>query len=95
MVKNTGEAPGAGPIRSLNLPALVRVEEDKAGRPVAFTLRRRKLRVSAIEDMWEIAEEWWRASPVARAYYRVILEDGRSVVVFHDLVNGAWYQQRG
>ena len=95
MVENPGKAPGTGPIRALNLPAPVEVEEDESHGPIGLTLRRRRLAVASIEDRWEIADEWWRARPVARAYYKVVLEGGDSVVVFRDLVDGAWYRQRG
>lgn len=98
MVKSPRETPGAGPIRALNLPTPVAVEEDESGRPVALTFlrnRRRRLRVSAIEDLWEIQEEWWRARPVARTYYRVTLEDGRTLTVFRDMVDGGWHVQQG
>jgi hypothetical protein len=27
-------------------------------------------------------------------YYAVLLEDGRPMTVFHDLVGGGWYEQR-
>ena len=95
MVKNTGETSGAGPIRSLNLPTPVRVEEDETRRPAVLTLRRRRLGVSSVEDMWEITDEWWRTEPIARRYYDVTLDDGRPITVFRDLVNGDWYRQRG
>ena len=95
MVKNTREAPGAGPIRPLNLPAPVSVEEGEGHRPVTITLRGRRLKVASIEDEWEIADEWWRPKPLHRAYYAAVMEDGTKVTVFRDLVAGAWYVQRG
>ena len=93
MVENSRETAGAGSIRPLNLPAPVVVEQDEHQRPVALILGRRKLRVTSVEDLWEIDEEWWRTSPVARVYYTVALEDGRHMTIFRDLVNGGWYQQ--
>jgi hypothetical protein len=51
--------------------------------------------VVAIDDQWEIADEWWRAEAVARRYYEVTTEDGASVTVFRDVVGGGWYAQRG
>ncbi len=95
MVKNTREAPGAGPIRPLNLPAPVSVEEDEGHRPVSITLRGRRLKVASIEDKWEIADEWWRPKPLHRAYYAAIVENGTKITVFHDLVGGGWWGQRG
>jgi hypothetical protein len=71
------------------------VEEDEEGRPLALTIRRRMVRVSSIEDTWEVDEEWWRERPVSRMYYQVITEDGRRIVIFRDLVDGGWHQQRG
>ena len=95
MVKNTREASGAGPIRPLNLPTPVTVEEDERHRPATITLRGRRLKVAAIEDTWEIADEWWRPEPVYRAYYAAITEDGTKITVFRDLVAGGWWGQSG
>ena len=78
------------------MPAPAVVTEDERQRPVAITLslRRRRLRVSSIDDLWEIDEEWWRSRPIARRYYRVTLEDSRAITLFRDMVDGCWYQQQ-
>ena len=94
MVKNPGETPGAGPIRLLNLPVPVDIEEDERQKPIVLTLRRQRLKVTSLEDLWEIDEEWWRTTPIARRYYKMTLEDGRRVTVFRDLVDGRWYRQQ-
>jgi hypothetical protein len=52
------------------------------------------LRVTAIEDRWEINEEWWRTRPLSRTYYRVLLEDGQALTLYRDMLNGRWYSQR-
>ena len=54
----------------------------------------RALQVTAIEDQWEIDEEWWRTRPVSRMYYRVLLEDGQALTLYRDMLNGRWYRQR-
>ena len=95
MVKTAGEASGAGPIRSLNLPVPVDVEEDEHQRPASLVLRGHRLRVSSIDDLWEVADEWWRPGPVARRYCMVTMEGGVRITLFRDLVDGAWYRQRG
>ena len=95
MLKGPRETSGAGAIRPLNLPEPVEVEEDGHQRPVALILRGRKLNITFIEDLWEIAEEWWRPAPIARRYYVVATHDGRRITLFRDLVGGGWYQQRG
>ena len=94
MVKTAGKKTGPGPVRALNLPTLVDVEEDEGQRPVSVALRGRRLEVTSIEDVWEIVDEWWRTTPVARRYYSVVLEDGSGLTVFRDLLSGLWHEQR-
>ena len=94
MVQSSRKTPGPGPIRALSLPEPVDVQEDESHGPVALVLNGRKLKVTSIEDVWEIVDEWWRADPVARRYHRVVLEDGTGLTVFRDLLNDLWYQQR-
>ena len=94
MVEDTREAPGAGPIRPLNIPTPIDVVEDEEGGPLAFTLRGRNIDVTAVDDMWEIADEWWRPRPIARRYYQCTLEHGGRTTVFRDLAEGGWYEQR-
>ena len=103
MVKNSRKALGARIVRSLNMPVPVEVKEDKHHRPVSILMVKfpsggptglRKTAVISIEETWDICDEWWRGNGVARRYYRVITEGG-SATVFHDLSNGAWYQQSG
>jgi hypothetical protein len=68
------------------------VEEDASELPVAVRLKRR-LRIAAIEDKWRIDDEWWRAEPVARLYYNVLLASGDRWMLYKDLVSGEWYRQ--
>ena len=94
MVENPGKKTGPGRIRPLNRPEPVRVNEDDDGGPSAIVAHGRRAGVaSIIEDVWEIVDEWWRPSPIARRYYRVVLQGGAAVTLFHDLANGAWYKQ--
>ena len=93
MVKNPRETPGADSIRPLNPPIPVQVEENEHQRPVAVTLRSQRLRVSSIDDLWKVEEEWWRGEPIVRMYYRVTAQGGRHITIFRDLVGGGWYRQ--
>ena len=70
------------------------VREDGRQRPISVTLRRRRLEVASIQDVWEIADQWWRDNPIARRYFRVALDGGSTVTVFRDLTSGVWYEQR-
>ena len=46
----------------------------------------------AVRERWRIDDEWWR-DLISREYYALVLEDGRPVVLFRDLVAGGWYGQ--
>ena len=76
---------------------VVRTGED--ARPLAITrtdVRGRRgdeARVEQIEEIWRIAEAWWREASQARTYYRVILEGGRPLTLFRDDATGAWFEQ--
>jgi hypothetical protein len=92
MVENTGKALRADTYKPVNAPATLQVEEDAAGLPLAVKLKRRQAVIS-IEDRWRIDDEWWRAEPVSRFYYNVILASGQRLVLYKDLVTGGWQQQ--
>jgi hypothetical protein len=48
--------------------------------------------VIQVEDRWRINDNWWRTE-IHREYWQLTLEDGRPLVVFHDLIGGGWYRQ--
>jgi len=53
--------------------------------------------VERIEEVWRIAEEWWREAPLQRTYYRVLVDGGRAFTLFHDDAappEEGWYEQR-
>ena len=93
-------------LRALNEPRPVRVEADARGMPVRVVdagtraLRadtraldgRLGLRVAAVRETWRIDDEWWRR-PISRLYHSVVLENGKSVTLYQDLVDGGWYVQ--
>lgn len=80
-------------LQALNTPRRIGVEADEAAQPVAVAPGRRRLAVEARHESWRIDDEWWRAKPISRRYWRITLEDGRTMDVFQDLVSGAWYRQ--
>ena len=94
MVKNSGKKAGPGPIRALNLPVPLAVEEDTHQKPLSLTLGGRRFEVASIDDMWEIGDQWWRENPVSRKYYQVAIGEGRLITIFRDLISGEWYRQR-
>ena len=50
--------------------------------------------VERIDEVWRVVDEWWRTTPIARNYYRVSLDDGRLVTLFHDEIVDGWFLQR-
>jgi len=80
-------------LRPLHRPRPVAVEADAEGRPVAVTLSGRRLRVVQVQDAWRIDDEWWRERPVSRAYFSLLLEDGRVITVYSDLATAGWWRQ--
>jgi len=84
-------------VRPLNAPVEVRVRADGSGRPAAVWLSRAWQGVASVEDVWKVDDEWWRGQEqrIERVYFEVLLEGGRRVTVFHDVVRGAWWRQAG
>jgi hypothetical protein len=71
----------------------VDVETDKSGRPAAVELSGQRRAVESVLETWRIDDEWWRPRRVSRAYWRLLLEDGRTVDVYRDIQRGRWYRQ--
>jgi hypothetical protein len=92
VVAHSRAAARAHRLRPLNQPKPIRVEADGSGEPRAVVLGRERLAVAAVQDRWRIDDEWWRTRPVSRLYYSLLLEDGRTVTVYRDLVSGRWFK---
>ena len=93
MVAHPGAAGGPGRARQLNRPRSLRVEAADQGRPIAVWLSGRRHIVETVLQLWRIDDEWWRQRPVSRVYYSLLLEDGRTMTVYHDLISGRWAKQ--
>lgn len=99
----SGAPPGEGrKLRPLHTPSPVSVRTDDRGRPTAVRAKDtaareavsgRLLEVVGIREVWRIDDEWWR-EPISRLYFEVVLENGGRAVLYRDLVDGGWYQQR-
>ena len=77
----------------LHTPRRIPVEAGDSGGPLAVCLSGRRLAVEAVLERWRIDDEWWRDRPISRLYYRLLLEDGRTVDVYHALRTGRWFRQ--
>ena len=78
----------------LGRPRAVDVRTDEAGEPLYVRFPGRPSRhVDVVRERWRIDDEWWRL-PISRDYRTVVLDDGRSVTLYHDLLDGRWYAQK-
>ena len=48
--------------------------------------------VEAVIETWRVDDEWWR-EPISRRYVEVVLEGGRHIVLYEDLLTGNWFVQ--
>ena len=81
-------------LRPLNAPRPIRVEVDANGQPHVIW-RPTEHGVLRIQDLWRIDDEWWREHPISRLYYTLLLDDGSLLVIYHDLLTDAWFEQHG
>ncbi len=79
-------------LRPLRTPSPIQVQVGPQGLPVSVKRRSRHLKVEAVRERWRIDDEWWR-NPISRQYFALVLEDGRPVILFRDLVTGEWFNQ--
>lgn len=94
--------PRDGALTPLGLPRPIEVRPGPGGAPRELRrtrrgARRAPLTVERIVETWRIADEWWREPPLNRSYYRVVLEDGGTITLFHDDTqppDRGWYEQR-
>ena len=82
-------------LRPLGQPRVVTVRTDENCEPTHVRMPGKPARtVEAVLERWRIDDEWWR-KPISREYRVVVLDDGRNVTLYHDLLEGNWYAQRG
>ena len=90
LVPERTSPPPAGGVRRLGGPRAAAVRPGPGGVPVAVG----RASVEAVSEEWLVEDRWWTGSPLRRRYFELVLDDGRNVVAFHDLVEGGWYLQR-
>jgi len=78
----------------INEPQRVEVELDENELPVGMRDAGCEMRVvENVGEIWRIDDEWWRA-PIHRRYVEVVIEGGRRVVLFEDVITGEWWAQK-
>jgi transposase len=82
-------------LKPLGTPKSVVVRTDEHGTPIYVRLPGKPARrVAVIRERWRIDDEWWRHT-ISRDYLTVVLDDGKALTLYHDLLMDAWYVQRG
>ena len=60
--------------------------------PIAIQYNNTHRSIETVREMWRVDDEWWR-DQIARRYIEVVLEGGKHVVLFEDLLKGTWFVQ--
>jgi len=80
-------------LRAVNEPRQVTVELEESGLMTVGRPDGRSVgKVEAILESWRIDDEWWRET-ISRSYLELLLDGGKRVVVFQDLLTGLWFMQ--
>ena len=58
------------------------------------TLKLAAQKITAINDLWQVNDEWWREHPISRRYYQITTQSDSRLTVFQDDLNGNWYWQK-
>lgn len=90
MRRQRTEGRGQGRTRGLYAPRPVRVFMSPQGFPRLVA----GIAVEAVREEWLVEDRWWTPAPLRRRYLELVLGSGRCTVVFCDLVDGRWYEQR-
>ncbi|MCB9758536.1 MAG: hypothetical protein H6739_01720 [Alphaproteobacteria bacterium] len=84
-------APAPRPAMLLREPQPLRVRLGADGRPRAVEVDQHWREARAARGPERLVGEWWTEAAFDRDYFRVELEDGRALWLFHDRVGGDWW----
>jgi hypothetical protein len=72
-------------------PRPIEVATDAGGVPAEVG----GVKVEALREQWLVEDRWWTPKPLQRAYFELVLADGRNLVVFREPADsGSWFEQR-
>ena len=82
-------------LKPLGTPKPIIARTDEQNDPVHVRLPGKPARrVAVVRERWRIDDEWWRQT-ISRDYLTVVLDDGKVLTLYHDLLMDEWYVQRG
>ena len=94
MVASSGGTERAGALRRLNAPRAVQVRVGDEGAPATVRQLGAWLEVLEVLDRYRTDDRWWTSEPIARTYYALLLEDGRTITIFYDELRAEWWEQK-
>ncbi len=74
-------------------PVPIDTAEDDIHGSFWLRLSGRWQKARSLDNLWEFSEEWWDDRPVIKMYFRVTIEDQSQLIIFQDLLGGAWYRE--
>jgi len=80
----------ADPVTRLGDPVAAKVRPGAHGVPATVG----GTAVECVLEDWLVEDRWWTGRPLRRRYFECVLENGRNVVVFRDLIRRSWFSQR-
>ncbi len=80
---------------SVSLPPTISNRPTRSSRRPAQEAPIPRLAITAINDLWQVDDEWWRERPISRRYYQITTSKDRRLTIFRDPLNGSWYWQKG
>ena len=91
VVENNAERPISVTLPSVMLERPTRTRRlSQESKPLALIC----LAVTAINDLWQVDDEWWRECPISRRYYQITTRNDRRLTIFKDQLNNQWYWQK-
>ena len=93
MVANTRAPIRTHRLRPLNLPRAISVDLGEDNLPAAVISDGKRRSVVEIGEIWRIDDEWWR-DQITRRYVEAVLEGGRHIVFYENLITDEWFEQQ-
>ena len=79
--------------RFLSLPIPIELLEDDGTGSVWLKLNEGWVKVTSMKNLWEMDGYQEQEQPVIRMRFRASTEDGRTLLLFQDLLEGQWYRE--
>jgi hypothetical protein len=92
MTATTKRSPGTS-TRFLSLPTPVELIENDEHGSTWLKLSEAWVKITAIKNLWEMDGYGEQEQPVVRMHFRVTTQEGRTLLLFQDLLEGQWYRE--